>query len=324
MMESKFKLSSFNKKFIGVAALIFLLLFVVFSDKAPYQIGVLIGRLMVLFLLPTLFAWIVWRFTGRKKKAASITFNIVLSLILLGQIGQFGNRQQQTQTVRELQEIKAEFKKEVTNSDDPAVVSAAFDKFSDSAIEGINELSETSSGDEKEFFKIMGEFASESQLMVQGWHTANNKVQSPRILDYSLLTSDGEFDYQRSILKEYIEKTVMYNEFFENLIPNIKARLSVLGEDNSYTKGAVDAATEKYFKQKPIFEPLMQTHIEYGNNLIQILDFLQKNEDEWAYENDELLLNSDELLSEYNKMAIVLESNIETINTLSNQLVNQM
>jgi len=322
-MESNFKLSKFNKKYFAVVALISVLLFVVFSGKAPSQIGEYIGRLIAYILFPTLFAWLVWRFAGRKEKAASVTFNIVLTLILLSQIGQFGKKQQQSQIGRELLEHKAEYKNAVTNSDDPEENAAAFDKFTDAVIADMNELSETGSGAEKEFFQFMSEYVSSSQLITQDWITASNMVQSPRILDYSLLTSSEEFDYQRGIIREYIEKSDIYLENFTSMIPNLKARLSVWGEGNSYVKDAI-ATTKKFLALKPAFEPLMQAHIEYGNNLIQILDFLQKNKDKWAYEDDELLLDSDEMVSEYNKLATAMDNNAKTINTLTQKGIDQL
>jgi hypothetical protein len=86
-MENIFKLSSFNKKYIGIVALIFMLSFAVYSDKSAYQTGRLVGYLLTFSLLPALFAWIAWRLMGRTDRPASITFNIVLSLLLLGQLG---------------------------------------------------------------------------------------------------------------------------------------------------------------------------------------------------------------------------------------------
>ncbi len=45
-----------------------------------------------LLLLPSLFAWIIWRLSGKNERRKSLTFNIVLTLALLGQVGQAAQR----------------------------------------------------------------------------------------------------------------------------------------------------------------------------------------------------------------------------------------
>jgi hypothetical protein len=89
-MSIHFKLSTANKVYLGIISLIMLMLFMVFSDKSAYQTGALFGRLFTLSLLPTLLAWITWRLAGKKQKVARVTFNIVLSSLLFGQVGRMG------------------------------------------------------------------------------------------------------------------------------------------------------------------------------------------------------------------------------------------
>lgn len=108
------------------------------------------------------------------------------------------------------------------------------------------------------------------------------------------------------------------------MVPNLKKRLSVLGEGNEQAKGAIKGATKKYLSQKPILEPLMQAHIEYGKNMIRILELLQKNKDEWAYEDDKLLIYSENVLNEYNKLIEALGNNEAIINTLSRKVLEGM
>ena len=273
-MESKFKLSSFNLKYSGAVALVYLLLFFFFSDKAAYQIGALTGKLLVLLFLPTLFAWIVWRLAGKRERAASVTFNVVLSLMLFGQI------------VNLLQQPEA-------------------------AMEG---------QEQEEISRVMGEYGSNMQAIVEDWGAVASSLQSAGVLDYSLLTNDAEFDRQRAILRDYIEKTVAYDDSFTNTVPYIEARLSGLGEGNLAAKEAVDGFRKGYLQQKPFFDPLMQAHIDYANNQIEILNLLQRNKNEWADENGQLVVYNDELLDEFNKLATAITNNEKTIGTLAVKL----
>ncbi len=322
-MKPKFTLSKSNKIFVRIILGWFLLRFIIiiFSGHTPYEIGEFIGKLFAYFLFPLLFAWIAWRLSGRKEKSGSVTFNVVLLLVVLGQIGQFGKRLQESQSVREIQEQKEEFKQTLANVDDLEQVDAAYEKFADSVIEEFAQLSERSRGEEKEFYKIMSGFVSDSRAMFQRWSDSFDAVQAPRILDYSLLNSDEEFDFQKDVLEHYIEETKAYNRHTSNMISDLKKRLSVLGQRSEYAAGAVKGATEKYLLQKPIFDSLFTAHVEYGNNIIQLLELLQKNQDEWSYANDELLIDSDAVLNECNELFEKMSINEATINTLSEKLL---
>ncbi len=89
-------------------------------------------------------------------------------------------------------------------------------------------------------------------------------------------------------------------------------------------KFEIKSAKEKNLSQKAIIEPLMQAHLDYGKNRIRILDFLQKIRNRWVYENNELLINSESLLKEYNVIIKVLGNDEATINTLSEKLIEVM
>lgn len=323
-MKQSFALSKSNKIYFGVIASLFLFSFVVFSEKSPYKIGELTGSLVSLLLFPSLFAWIIWRLSGRKEIAGSLTFNIFLSLILLGQIGQFANKLHHFQISKELQEQKEKFKKDISDADNPAKIDASYSKYKDSLKNGLTKLSETSTGQDKQFYRIMSDFVTESNVNIQSWRESYNAVLSSRILNYSILNSDEEFAFQKNIINLYVEKTKASNESFANMVPNLKKRLRVLGEGNKLAQGAIKGATEKHLSQKPILEPLMQSHIEYGKNMIQILELLQKNKDLWAYKNDQLLIYSDTVQNEYNKLIEKLGTNEATINTLSEKLTENM
>ncbi len=90
-MKQKFKLSKSNKIYFLVVAAIFtaaVVFVIVMSDPIPPDIaGIWAGLLLRLLLIPLFFTWIVWLLSGKKENAASWTFNIVLTLMLLAYIG---------------------------------------------------------------------------------------------------------------------------------------------------------------------------------------------------------------------------------------------
>ncbi|MEN8131796.1 MAG: hypothetical protein ABFS45_16730 [Pseudomonadota bacterium] len=319
-----YTLSKSNKIYFSVVAVLSFGAFVAMSEPTPYGIGRLTGSLIGYFLIPALIALIVWWLSGRKEKGGSWTFNIVLTLVILGQIWQFGDNTKPSQVLSEFGEEREKFKRNISSIEDPEELDDARDKYVDSIKHGFGDLSEASEGAQKQFYIIMNGYVGEAQLAAQKWKDSFNAAQSPRILDYSLLNSDEEFDYQRNVLNLYVENTKVYSIYQANSVPDLIKRLSVLEEENATFSGAVNGATEQYLAQKPIFEPLMRAHIEYGNGMIQMLDLLQVNKDMWSYENDELIFSDDRLLSQYNELVEVFSNSAGTINTLSSKLVDLM
>ncbi len=233
--------------------------------------------------------------------------------MILGQIAQFSHNIQQTKKLRVLQSNQEEFKKNIFSTTDPSETEAAYTKYVDSLKDGFSNLSDTSTGNEKHFYKIMGEFINESQVIVQNWQNSFNAIQTPEIQDFTQLKSDEEFDRREKVIRLYIEKTNAYYDFFNNMIPILKKRLSVLGERNQFAIGAVKGARQKYNLQKPIFEPLKQAHLEYGNNFIQLNELLQKNNGEWSFENNTLMFTTDSVLGRFNMLYEELKNNVNLI-----------
>lgn len=112
-MKQKFMLTKSNKIYFGIIVTLFIVPFFMFSDMTPQQTGSLLGKLFQLLLLPSLFAWIVWRVRGRKEQGGSLTFNFTLTLLLLVQIGLHGNKANQYREIKELKQQKEEFKKKL-------------------------------------------------------------------------------------------------------------------------------------------------------------------------------------------------------------------
>ena len=89
-MKPRFSFSTSNIVYFAVVALVFVVAFFASFDGASlppaaisYRIGYIVGQVLGLLLLCTLFAWIVWRLSRRSKRAASVTFNVFLTLIVL-------------------------------------------------------------------------------------------------------------------------------------------------------------------------------------------------------------------------------------------------
>ncbi len=324
MDKPKFNLSKVNIAFWSIIALFASLRFFAVSEKTSFQIGELVGQLTALLLIPMLFGWIAWRISRRSQRAGSITFNVVLALSVLGQLAEHGRSIQERQTLREIENDKEIFKKTLAESEDPEAFDSAYKEYTDSFQTGLNELATSSSGDQQAFYRIMGEIAQETQASSIAWQSAFNAIQSERILDFSRLNTKEEFKFQIDTLRTYIEATETHRRYLKTMLDRLKERLSVLGTNNQYARGAINGASEKYTAQKPILEPLFESHIQYGGKMIQLIQLLEQKQSEWTYQEGELLFDSDESLEQYNHIFEALLKEEAAINRLTNQLIEAL
>ncbi len=93
-----------------------------------------------------------------------------------------------------------------------------------------------------------------------------------------------------------------------------------MGEGNKLAKEAVEGIKKNYLSQKTVFEPFIQVQIEYGSNMLRVLELLQENKNDWTIENDELVIDNDKLLNRINVLIDSIGKNEETIKNLSEKM----
>jgi hypothetical protein len=319
--KDKFRLSKPN---LILPVLYVSLLFVFYfigPEKTLDQMAQLTARMIGTLVITTLFTWLIWRLTGRKRIVASLTLNIIMLFLILGFIANVGDGVNSTKVLSNIEKSKETFKKELSNTDDPVKIESERQKYIDSVVSGFESLSANSTGDKKKYYEIMGSHTRESLMVAQNWKDSLMALQSPAIFDYSLLSSDEEFARRRSIINQYIENTIAYKQWHDNMIDTLKSKLSVLGEEKRFVEETVKGATEQYNAQKEIFAQFIEANLEYGKNMICVLDLLQNNKDLWYYENGELLINSDSVLNQFNDIIKAITDNTTKINELSYKLI---
>ena len=66
--------------------------------------------------------------------------------------------------------------------------------------DGIDDFYKKSTGLDKQISGIVRDHFKESQASQKAWGEIFNAVQAPRIMNYSILNNDTEFEYQRNII----------------------------------------------------------------------------------------------------------------------------
>jgi hypothetical protein len=320
-MKHQYSLSTSNKIYLGVVMSLSILLFILQRDKSSYETGRFFGGVVALIIFPMLFAWIAWRLSGRKIPGGSTTFNVILTLMLLGRISQYTSDIGRPYSVPDFQKHTERFKSNIAYAESHEEADAAVAELADSVKSELDASYESSTGSEKRFYRIMNEIIEEGQAISQDWSASFDATLSPRMLDYSLLNSDEEFEYRIGVYERYIEKTRVYQAYMENMVSNMKNRLSVFGPNNEFTSGAIEGARQQRNLQMPFFEPLNKAHISRGETMIRILALLREHRSDWSLENGELAIHDEAAADRYDELVETLIDRETAINEMSLKLL---
>lgn len=324
MEENKkgFKLSKINwilvLVVIGISAFVFLRR----DGINGLSFGYIFGSIVTAGVIPLFFAFITWLIKRREEFAGTHTFNIVLALMCFGMIKEIGAiSKEKTDTLAMMSRSISEYKNKINNED--ATISA-YQDYSNNIDEGLTKMVRNSTGNEQEVYKNLQKFKLINDSVMINWQKSFDSVMEPRILDYSVLNNKTEFKYQIEVLKQYQKQSELYESHFEKRKPLLESLNKNIPEDNLTLKGLMKGVNDKYSIQKPIFESFINSHIDYSNNLIEIVEFLQNNEGKWDYKNEELIFTSIELEEKYLSLINKIIEDENQINKLTDELIEVM
>ncbi|MDO5978686.1 hypothetical protein [Flavivirga spongiicola] len=303
---------------IGISALIFLRR----DGINGFSLGYLFGSIVTSAIIPLFFAFIVWLIKGKKPYAGTYTFNIVLVLMCFGMIKELGAiSKEKTDSVEAITKSVSEYKDKINNEEDGI---DAYQKHMANVDDGISKMIRNSTGNEQEVYRNLQKFTSINSAVMMDWQKSVDSIAQERILDYSLLNNQPEFKYQIGVLKYYKNQSELYKNHFENRKSILADLNKNIPKENLTLKGVMTGINKKDSTQKPIFEPFIKSHIDYSNDLLEIVEFLQDNQGKWEYKNDELTFSTVELEEKYSTLINKIAEDENQINELTDKLIEVM
>ncbi|WP_378172651.1 hypothetical protein [Aquimarina sp. SS2-1] len=317
-----FKLSKVNWIFalivIGISSLIFLRR----DGINGFSLGYLFGSIATSAIIPLFFALMVWLIKGKKEYSGTYTFNIILTLMCFGMIKEIGSMsKEQSESVDSITKSVEEYKERINNEEDGLT---AYREHISNVDNGISKMIKNSTGNEQEVYINLQKFSNLNSSVMINWQKAYDSVLAPRILDYSVLNNQEEFEYQIGVLKYYRKQSESYKSHFENRKSLIIDLNKNIPENNQTLIGVMRGINKKDSIQKPVFKPFINSHISYGNNLIKIVEFLNLNSGKWEYENEELIFENSELETKYSELINKITENENQVNRWTDELIKVM
>ncbi|WP_027391819.1 hypothetical protein [Aquimarina latercula] len=303
---------------IGISALIFLRR----DGINGFSLGYLFGSIVTSAIIPLFFAFIVWLIKGRKQYAGTYTFNIILLLMCFGIIKELGAiSKEKTDSLEAITKSVSEYKGKINDEEDGI---DAYQEHMANVDDGISKMIRNSTGNEQEVYKNLQKFTSLNSSVMIDWQKSVDSVAQERILDYSLLNNQEEFDYQVGVLEHYKNQSESYKNHFENRKSILIELNKNIPKGNLTLKGVMTGINKKDSIQKPIFEPFIKSHIDYSSDLSDIIKFLQDNQGKWEYKNDELIFSTVELEETYSNLINKIAEDENRINELTDKLIEVM
>lgn len=324
-MEEKkfgFRLSKVNWIFaltaIGISAVIFLRR----DGINGFSLGYLLGSIVTLAILPLFFAFVVWLITGKKPYAGTYTFNIVLAFLCFGMMQELGRiSKEKSDGVDAITKSISEYKNKLNNEEGGI---EAYQEHMGNVGDGISKMIRNSTGNEQLVYKNLQKFMSINNAVMIDWQKAVDSVGLDRILDFSLLNNQTEFEYQIGVLEHYKNQSEIYKNHFENRVSLLEELNKNIPKGNLTLKGVMTGINKKDSIQQPIFKPFIKSHIDYSNDLLEVVKFLQDNQGKWEIENDELTFSTIELEETFWTIVDKITEDENRINELNSKMIEVM
>lgn len=324
-MKHPFKPSKSNIIYASIVAAIIIFFNIRIYGFDAYTFGMSIGSIIGVVLITTLLALLFWFILGRKEKGGTTAFNIVLTLMFLGTISEFGQIAKDRQKpIDDLQKAVFEYKESTLAN--PDSTDSNYNELSANIKSSIDDLIKNSVGEERKVWLALKGFFKKSDSTNKEWNRAYNSFAEPRILDFNRLNNTKEFEFQKQTVQEYINQSKHFKSFVETRVDYLKEKTNRIDKSNKAYIGFIKGLTKKDSIQKPIFIPYINGHIEYGLGIKKIIELLENEQGKWNYddETDTLIFENSEIQTTYDKILNYAISNEKIVNELSDKLVEIM
>jgi hypothetical protein len=267
-----------------------------------------------------LFAYLFWFILGKKKGGGTTTFTIVSIFCFFSVFNQMVELNKKRQKpITDLQNAIAKYKNNMKVSPDSA--ESNYKTLTSEIKSGITAMINTSYGDERRALLILKNYIHDHDSIQLKWNDSFNAAIDPQMLDFSLLGKVSECDRQIKVLNFYISNSINFKRFVSNKVPFLKNKLSGLNQNNETVNGIMTGIIQKDSVQTIIFIPYINAHIEFGNNLLKIVELLKVENGKWKIKNNMVLFEKSDCQGIFDAALIEAAKNEEVVNELSDKLL---
>lgn len=263
-----------------------------YEFREAYVSGHIIGGTLALILIPTLLSWIVWRISKRSSLAKSITFNSIIGLLILGQIGALAlSHSQPEPQPGPIDDALDELVEHMGDIQDSELRSETADEFAELAGDIRNVVQESAAAVDtpslKNLQNVLAQIMQESTQRDKKWGEAYETFARTEYFDFEALQDEEALESVIKIVRDYEYHSTTVHE---NLAA-IPEQFDALAADAQVD--AIDVAAAKlsfmrsYNATSPISIEIFQLHEDYAAKILTPLTFLKDHKNKWTFNTTE-------------------------------------
>ena len=291
----------------GVCAAIWIALFFVRNSAADaYHVGELMGGVVALLVLPTLVAWLVWRFSRRSQSSATVTFFVVFLLAVCGQVVQFT---QKAQANAALARIKAEQQawrdeQQKALAQGRPVDTAKAAKLAAQASAQFGAMAENSSGRDRAMAEGGKAYMDQMLVAKQRYDAAVKAIDTGTFWNLKKFEPGAPVEARRKAVKAFAQA----NQALVGFQDENGTELRRLLQENGATAADIQQAVAGYRSgagaRLGLIGKIRTTDAQLAQVMVDFLDFAETSHDQWKFaETDGKILFQDQAaLDRYNEL----------------------
>lgn len=291
---------------------------------APYVIGLVIGSL----LFSSLVAWIAFRLSSRSVLVGSVAFNGFLTLIAFGQFyvffgpsllpqGRVAESNVQERGMAEISRMNEEFKRKLSETDDPARVRQITDDHARAVDARFSRMAEASTDPlEKQYLKIIADHVADRMRQSREWQASLAALNANPYLEVGKLPTRESLKRSRTAAKSYLAYSKQWRTSCTDHT-EIKRRFAALRDPTRRAARFLEGFLEGQDKELKSLLSTLDVHIAYADTVLELGDLLEANLETLQLVDGHFAFASSEELDKFNALIVKADRQETEINALA-------
>ncbi|HWA24938.1 MAG TPA: hypothetical protein VG734_04615 [Lacunisphaera sp.] len=276
------------------------------NNPTPYQQGGMIGQAIVLFLVPSVVAWIVWRASGRSTRAGRNGFLITLGLVALNQIPEALREAHRYHNADVIAELARESKTDLRASleRDGVVSGEAAGRILDKASKTFAEQVAANTGEDREIALCMQEFMSRGSAVRQRQLAAVKAADMSTFFDLDSLATASLRSARRDALRQLQESNAALREYLEQGSSWVEAELTRRQVSPDRIRKMMAGYAAGAARNMPTALAIRGTDEDLVGLMLDFLAFAEEFEGKWSKDakSGDLVLPTNAASERYNNL----------------------
>ncbi len=259
------------------------------SGDEAYVTGYVSGAVLGALLFVWGIGYLLFRISRRNQRTGNVTVLILAILNALSAMASIDRSPSAAmiEKARSLEHGVDSMRKEMLDDFDTDNVQTMREKqivMQHVALDGMKDLAASAtSEDERRFFEATREFMRIGAETNDYWHESYNTLMSERFLNYSLLQTEQEFDWQYAVLDEFASRTVKAYSFMKNMEGEYGAVLDRYAVSARLKQSGLEGFRSRAGYQS-LMEELEAGYLDYADACRRLLVFMETQKGRYQYE----------------------------------------